>query len=365
MLKTFLAVVLMAGGSTAASNDEINPHARAPHNVVLTIHEGTQLLAADADDGHDPEDDYAPTFFGRLSEQFPTRFSQNADGIWVDAFGVYVFDEDEECYWENVTAAQLTRGRRDYVQFCSSCHGMDGLGYGRSAQALRPPPRDFSQGLFKFTKVDSEKLPADDALLALIKAGLDGTPMYEWDISDERLADILIYIKSLSEEDTGWRDPTNQIADVIATGDDPWSGREAKAVTEGQRLYHLYQCYTCHPGYGTPAQINAWRGVEASTTYPDDLTFPKLRLDSSFKVRGYPVAILPPDFTWQDMRRGRTARDVFQTIAAGVGGAGMPTWKGAMPDEEIWAISHYVRSLVDTYKDQPGRAAFMATLRGE
>ena len=136
-------------------------------------------------------------------------------------------------------------------------------------------------------------------------------------------------------------------------------------MTEGQRLYHLRQCYTCHPGYGTAAQINEWRGVEAGTTYPADLTLPKLRRDSSYEVLGYAVAILPPDFTWQEMRRGRTVRDVYQTIAAGLAGAGMPTWKGAMPDEEIWAISHYVRSLVDTYKDQPGRAAFMASLRGE
>jgi mono/diheme cytochrome c family protein len=41
----------------------------------------------------------------------------------------------------------------------------------------------------------------------------------------------------------------------------------------------------------------------------------------------------------------------------------MPTWKGAMPDEELWAIAHYVRSLVEVYKDKPARAAFMAGLR--
>ena len=353
MLKTLFAVVLAAAASPAADEEAFNPHDKAPHNVVLEITEGTRLLAADADDGHDPDAEY------------PGRFSQDAEGIWIDANGVYVFDEDEECYWENVTADQLTRGRQDYVQFCVSCHGYEGDGYGRSGQALRPPPRNFTTGLFKFTKVDSEKLPSDDALMALITGGLDGTPMYEWDISDERLADIVAYIKSLSGEDLGWRDPVNQVADVIATGDDPWSGREAEAVTEGQRLYHLRQCYSCHPGYGTAAQLNEWRDVAADTTYPADLTFPKLRRDSSYEVNGYAVAILPPDFTWQTMRRGRTVTDVYQTIAAGLAGAGMPTWKGAMPDEEIWAISHYVRSLVDTYKDKPGRAAFMASLRGE
>jgi hypothetical protein len=34
-----------------------------------------------------------------------------------------------------------------------------------------------------------------------------------------------------------------------------------------------------------------------------------------------------------------------------------------MPDEDIWAIAHYVRWLTETYKDQPARAAYMADLR--
>jgi mono/diheme cytochrome c family protein len=30
----------------------------------------------------------------------------------------------------------------------------------------------------------------------------------------------------------------------------------------------------------------------------------------------------------------------------------MPSWKGSLPEEDIWALVHYVRSLVDT-KDTP------------
>ena len=75
-------------------------------------------------------------------------------------------------------------------------HGMNGDGYGRAGQFLRPSPRSFLQGNFKFTKV-LEQLPTDKALLDLIKRGLDGTPMYPWDLSDEVLLDIIQYIKSL------------------------------------------------------------------------------------------------------------------------------------------------------------------------
>ncbi|MHC4846033.1 MAG: c-type cytochrome, partial [Planctomycetota bacterium] len=106
------------------------------------------------------------------------------------------------------------------------------------------------------------------------------------------------------------------------------------------------------------------RGVDASTTYPEDLTYTKLKKDSSYEVLGYAVAIPAPDFTWHTMRASRDVEETALTIAAGIGGAAMPTWKNAYPDKDIWAVAYYVRSIVDDYKDKPGRAAFMAGLRG-
>ena len=44
----------------------------------------------------------------------------------------------------------------------------------------------------------------------------------------------------------------------------------------------------------------------------------------------------------RDARRTSTARS-----PPGIGGTAMPTWKGALPDDDIWAMSYYVRSLID------------------
>ena len=33
-------------------------------------------------------------------------------------------------------------------------------------------------------------------------------------------------------------------------------------------------------------------------------------------------------------------------IASGIGGTAMPTWKNVLPDRDLWAMAHYVRSLV-------------------
>ena len=332
------------------------PHFRAPRHVPLEITERAKVIS--------PGEEHVAA----LAAANPGRFRE-VDGHWVDARGEYEWDDEEEIYWQWLEPDVLTRGRQDFVQFCSSCHGLEGDGYGRSAQHLRPPPRSFQQSSFKFTKVPIGKLPSDQSLVRLVRHGLDGTPMLPWAVSEQRLTDIVQYIKTLSPEDTGWRDPTNEVGQMMPTPPDPWIGKEQEAIEKGRAVYHKNQCYSCHPAYLKPAEINTIRGVPPETAYAADLTYSKLKRDSSYSVLGYKVAIPAPDFTWATLRYGRDATEVFQTIAAGIDGAGMPTWgsvdgqKGAVPDDEIWAVAHYVRHLVDTYKDKPERDAFMNGLR--
>ncbi|MHC5212203.1 MAG: c-type cytochrome [Planctomycetota bacterium] len=356
-----LVAALALAGPVRANDDEqgaapaaLPKHSRAPHGVSLVVNERQRVISPGEE------------FIDALAGEQPARFSEQ-DDHWVDALGEYEWDEEEEIYWQWIGPDVLTRGRQDFVQFCASCHGLDGDGYGRSGQALRPPPRSFLQSTFKFTKVTSEYLPSDEALVELVKNGLDGTPMYPWAVSDQRLNDIVQYIKALSPEDEGWRDPVNEIGEPVATPEDTWTapggeGLDA-AIEAGRIAYHNVQCYSCHPAYVPAAEINRIRNLPADTGYAEDLHLSKLKRDSAFEVEGYRVAIPSPDFTWHTLRSGREAADVYRTIAAGIGGAGMPTWQGAMPDEDIWAIAHYVRHLVDTYKDKPARAAFMAGLR--
>lgn len=348
--------------STPAFDDETEgethpwqQHARTPFDVSLEITEGTRLLGAGMD--------YAEILFPRLAKSHPGRFSYDEDNeIWSDAKDEYEWDDDEEMYWQNVSAETLTAGRQNFLQYCASCHGLDGEGYGRAARALRPPPRDFTQGIFKFTKVHPDYLPSDDALVALVQRGLDGTPMYPWDVHENQIRNIIQYIKFLSPEDEAWRDPYNDLADPIEIGDDPWTS-QGEAIAEGELQYHKNQCYTCHPGYVSLSDLNALRGMDPATTYRSDIRYSKRVVDSSYKVLGNPVDIVPPDFTWDTMRAGSTPREIAQTIKAGIPGAGMPTWE-TFPDETIWAVAHYIHSITTTYRDDPeGRARFMSTLR--
>ena len=363
-----LATGLLAPfAALSTSEDDVaaapeNPLARPPIDVSLEVTEDAWLRA--------PGEEW----FEAQAELFPDRFEYveelievegDFEGGWRDSQGEFEFrydeEEDEFAYWQLLTADRLTQGRLDYVQFCASCHGFEGDGYGRSGQHLRPPPRNFQRPNFKFSKVPGSYLPSDHALTRLVKRGLNGTPMLPWALSDEQLDDIIQYVKSLSPEGQGWRDIYSEIGDIVEAGDDPWAGRVNEALVRGEEIYHdKAKCHSCHPGYVTPERFEEITGSPPRA----DLTYPLAKSTDNYQVLGHSMLILPPDFTWHDVRAGTTTLDLFETIASGIGGTAMPQWKNSIPDEDIWAMAHYVQMLIDTYKNKPSdRARFMAGLR--
>jgi mono/diheme cytochrome c family protein len=236
----------------------------------------------------------------------------------------------------------LERGRVVYLTSCAPCHGERGDGVGPSAVGMRPPPRDFTAPRFriKFGSVTGGKLPTDDDLRRVIRHGLPGTAMPAWDLAPADLEAVILYLKTLSPR---WAKEAP--GEAVAIPDDPWGGRETEAVREGSRLYHtVARCASCHPSYATPDELTAWTG--APEIRPDDRTSVGRR-DSDYKLAGKKLATVPPDFTLQPMRGVRDRRDLYRTIAAGIGGTAMPAF--ALPDDptgaQTWAIVHYVDAL--------------------
>jgi heme/copper-type cytochrome/quinol oxidase subunit 3 len=236
----------------------------------------------------------------------------------------------------------LERGRAAYDQYCRPCHGEDGDGKGYSSYGLRPPPRDFTQALFKFGHVANGALPPDAELTRLVRHGLNGTAMLPWELSERELDSALQYLKTFlprwSEEAPG---------EAIEAAPDPYgAARAAEAITRGAELYaHKAQCLACHPAYDGAAHATAPAKLKVS-----DFCLawkPKARPTDEPEC-ALPVKVLPPDFTRDPLRtvyRGSELPDLYRIIASGISGSGMPTWKGALPDDEIWALAYYVRSL--------------------
>jgi mono/diheme cytochrome c family protein len=241
----------------------------------------------------------------------------------------------------------LNAGHVAYLQYCRACHGDQGDGKGPAAPGLRPPPRNFTQGSFKFAGVLDQKLPRDEDLVRIVRGGLHGTAMLGWDVPDQKLDEIIQYIKTFSPK---WRDD-DAVGEPVVPTPDPWGEqRKAEAASRGRTLYHGFaQCLGCHPAYATKQEIYqaSKETLDTGTTdFREAMYLPEIK-DSEYGVK-----ILPPDFLFNELRSinpGTEVNDLYRILVAGVTGAAMPAWNPiALPNKEadIWALAYYVRSLL-------------------
>lgn len=256
------------------------------------------------------------------------------------------FEEPMTFAGEEVSAGVLNLGADTYMVYCRACHGIDGDGNGPASKGLRPPPRDFTRGTYKFAAVEAGYLPNDDDFARIVREGLHGTAMLPWDISDDRLYAVSQYIKTFSER---WQDEYEERGEPIVAPPDPFGeARRDEAIAQGMQLYHaLAQCMSCHPAYATYQEIYD-AGEETMGNGRAD--FDERIYTPELKDSDYEVKILPPDFTFHTMRSvqaGTELPDLYRVIASGIGGTAMPTWQGALPDEMLWALAYYVNSLIE------------------
>jgi mono/diheme cytochrome c family protein len=260
---------------------------------------------------------------------------------------------------QQVSADLLNRGREQYVQNCYACHGMAGDGKGPASHYYRPPPRDLTRGLYKFGGV-VDGLPHDDDFVRILRHGLAGTSMLAWDIPDAELSPIIQYIKSLSK---AWRE-ADELGQQIPVDTDTWQGREREATTRGKEIYHgQATCQQCHPAYATKSEM-----IEASTRVGNramtefrSQPFQAEAKESQYEADGKKMVIMPPDFLFNEVRSGHDVKDLYRIISAGIPGTAMPTWYGALPATDVWALAYYVRSLIQL-RDTPEAFALREAL---
>ncbi len=274
-----------------------------------------------------------------------------------------------------VDAKELEEGYAVYAHHCRPCHGDKGDGEGPSAPGMRPPPRDFTVGVFKFAGVQAGELPNDDDLIALVKRGLDGTPMLPWDISDRERHAVIQYIKTFSER---WNSETPGER-IVPAGPDSWANKDAEAIELGKALYHLsgaslekdaqgapvrffMSCNICHPSYLPRAEIAGLSRKLASAPPTESRTHanrPELKA-SDYSVGTQKISFLPPDFLFHRIKNGTSLQSIYRTIAAGIPGTAMPSWS-AMKSADLWALAHYVRRLA-LLRNTPQADALRAVL---
>jgi mono/diheme cytochrome c family protein len=87
-----------------------------------------------------------------------------------------------------------------FREHCVHCHGITGDGMGPTASFLKPYPRDYRQGKFKFTSTPTSEMPTDEDLARVIRHGVPGTamPAFEVALSQPEVDALVEYVKYLS-----------------------------------------------------------------------------------------------------------------------------------------------------------------------
>lgn len=261
------------------------------------------------------------------------------------------------------TSDDLNAGKMIYTENCMACHGVKGDGQGVAYKGLQVPPRDFTQGTYKFGQVLAGELPHDRDFYKLLKDGLHGTAMLPWDMSEKQMYQVMQYIKTFARDT--WEGKDKELGVRIVPTKDPYGlAHKQAAIRRGKEVYHTEaQCQSCHRAYISYEEMSDLSeeayGESLSLSDMDPLMYQVKPQPSD-----YGFNTLPPDFTWHHIRSGYDIEDIYIRLVAGIGGTSMPSWKDVLSDEDIWAVAHYVRSLVDL-KNTPERKELMNKIKAE
>lgn len=273
------------------------------------------------------------------------------------------FKEGRILAGKQVSADTLNLGHTTYMEYCVQCHGKNGDGNGVSAPGMWPPPRNFTQGIYKFGNVVSGELPHDEDFYKIIRHGLNGTPMLPWDISDKRLEAVTQYIKTFAP--AAWEGEDKKPGTKFDLPVDPFGPeKKLEAIEKGKRAYHISAaCIQCHRGYETKADISGYNKEINKVAMKDDEFAPDLYL-LKMQDSDYGYKTMPPDFTYHHVRYSHSLEDIVNRLMYGVNGSGMPGWKDVVTDEELWALAYYVQSLKEL-RNNPAREELIKKLENQ
>jgi mono/diheme cytochrome c family protein len=271
------------------------------------------------------------------------------------------FKEGKILGGKEVSASTLNLGYTTYTEYCIQCHGVDGTGNGPAAKGLLPPPRNLTQGLYKFPWVPYGELPHDEDLARIIRHGLKGSAMLPWDISDERLDAVIQYIKTFAPE--VWEGKDKTLGTKFDLPVDPFQDTYRHiAIEKGRKVYHVTAaCTQCHRAYATKEEVGRWAKEMNTTVDTSAADFYQLKPQDG----EYNYKVLPPDFTYHQLRSITDVPSIVQRLMYGVTGSGMPGWKDVVTDEELWALAYYVDDLREKGKDLSERNKLMDKLDGQ
>ncbi len=286
-------------------------------------------------------------------------------------------------------AAGPIRGEADgrqwglYRRHCAGCHGISGDGAGPAAVVLAPYPRDYRNGVFKYTSTAPGAKPVRTDLVRTIQHGIPGTAMPSFRrLPTEEQAAVVEYVQYLSlrgetelqllqaivDEEADLQDVDEIARESVLRAAKAWQNAQTslpvdgattaesdaalkKSVERGQRLFvsPAVPCARCHGlagnGRGEQSELyDDWNKRKLGAT-PEQTR----QLAGRFKL---PIEQLHPrDFTKGLFHGGDRPEEQYLRIYNGIKGTPMPAFgqspgnPGVLTPQQIRDLVQYVRSL--------------------
>ncbi len=274
--------------------------------------------------------------------------------------------------------AGLMNGSKLYRRHCLHCHGVSGNGRGPTAVWMKPHPRDYLQGLFKFKSPKGYSRPLASDLYRVLVNGIEGTAMPSFrTLAPAELDSLVLYVIHLSMRGETEFQTYQRVAGLEATNakrKDPnkISRDDIGAEFQGAMDYVISK-------WAQPEKINfetlsyseskvgqaldeatdakqkaeilkasAGRGYEVflkeGACISCHVNFGR---NSELKVDLWGSLVRPANLTQGIYRGGRRPIDIFYRIAGGIPPSGMPEAPAALKSspDKIWDLVNFVRAL--------------------
>ena len=248
---------------------------------------------------------------------------------YLMAQGVPDFQYYEPWTSSEFSRADAGRGKVLYKEYCAQCHGFTGKGDGPAASALEPKPAIHANMPF-------DKLPMEYLYTVINHGGVavgksPNMPYWGLTIGQQGVADVIAYLKvtfkGVPEVPTAAGGPggvcvqsrkTAKAPDDFLSKTTPLSS-SAGAIKAGKELFlktaQPVACVMCHGEQGDG------KGLMGAALVPP-----------------------PRNFTCGAMMKDIPDGQLFWIIKNGSPGTGMMAF-GGLPDEQVWQLIHYIRSL--------------------
>lgn len=249
---------------------------------------------------------------------------------FLAAQGVKDFKYYEPWTSQEFANASVDRGKVLYKEYCAQCHGFTGKGDGPAASGLEPKPAIHAN-------IPFEKLPMEYLYNVINHGGpavgkSPNMPYWGLTIGQQGVADVIGYLKVTFKG----------IPDVAAAG----GGAQGGACVQPRKTARAPEDFLSktNPLSSSVGSIQAGKALFLKTAQPVACVMCHGEQGDGKGLMGAALVPPPRNFTCGIMMREISDGQLFWIIKNGSPGTGMMSFSG-LPDEQVWQLIHYIRSL--------------------